>query len=57
MPKTKQQVQREKNEAKRLARETAKARCMVCGEKVELLDRCADGQYLHRHCAYEHSQR
>lgn len=57
MTKTKQQVQREKREAEKLERETKKARCAVCGEPVSLEDRCADGLYLHKSCAYKVSQR
>jgi hypothetical protein len=48
---------RRKKEQARLERETAKARCMVCGKRVALEDRCSDGSYLHRECGYAQSSR
>lgn len=48
---------RRKKEFARLQREAEKARCMVCGEKVSMEDRCTDGGYLHRECGYRYSQR
>lgn len=47
---------RRKKEQERIRRETEKARCMVCGKKVSLEDRCNDGNYLHRECGYAASQ-
>jgi len=48
---------RRKKEAARLKRETERARCVVCGKRVSLEDRCSDGNYLHRECGYATSQR
>jgi len=48
---------RRKKELARLEREASNARCIVCGEPVGVEDRCADGNYLHRACAYEASTR
>ena len=46
-----------KREKERLAREANTARCAWCGKEVSPEDRCEDGLYLHRECAYESSQR
>lgn len=48
---------RRKKEMARLQQDAEKARCMVCGEKVGMEDRCADGRYLHRECGHKYSQR
>lgn len=46
-----------KKEYERLVREAEKARCAVCGKEVTMEDRCSDGTYLHRECAYGTSTR
>jgi hypothetical protein len=46
-----------KREKERLAREAREARCAVCGLEVTIEDRCNDGLYLHRECAYAESSR
>ena len=44
-------------EYERLLREAARAKCAVCEKPVEIEDRCEDGLYLHRECAYKMSSR
>lgn len=46
---------RRKKEIARREREVEDARCMVCDKPVALEDRCEDGNYLHRECAYQTS--
>ena len=48
---------RRKKEYARLEQEAARARCSVCGKPVAMEDRCEDGLYLHRECAYSTSTR
>jgi hypothetical protein len=48
---------RRKKEHERLKREASRARCSVCGEPVGMEDRCQDGTYLHRECAYQNASR
>lgn len=48
---------RRKKEYQRLQREAERARCVACGKPVTMEDRCQDGFYLHRECAYETSTR
>ncbi len=46
-----------KKEIARLKREADKARCAACGKRVSPEDRCSDGLYLHRECAYAQATR
>jgi hypothetical protein len=46
-----------KKQLERDRREAEKAVCAYCGKKVTMEDRCQDGLYLHRECAYASSQR
>lgn len=46
-----------RREKERLVREARVARCAVCGLEVTIEDRCSDGLYLHRECAYAESTR
>jgi hypothetical protein len=48
---------RRKKAQVRLEREAEKARCLICGKAVTPEDRCEDGNYLHRECAYQSSWR
>jgi hypothetical protein len=48
---------RRKKEYARLQREAERARCAACGKPVTMEDRCQDGLYLHRECAYATSSR
>lgn len=41
-----------KKELAKLARMADDARCLVCGKPVSVEDRCSDGNYLHRECAF-----
>lgn len=44
---------RRKKELTRLERMAKEARCLVCGKSVSVEDRCEDGNYLHRGCAFQ----
>jgi hypothetical protein len=46
-----------KSELAKAERDAEKARCAVCGKKVTMEDRCNDGLYIHRECAYKTASR
>lgn len=48
---------RRKKEYARLEQEARRARCSVCKKPVTMEDRCTDGLYLHRECAFKTSNR
>jgi hypothetical protein len=47
--------EKKEREQEALRKQAAAARCAYCGKQVTMEDRCEDGIYLHRECAYKAS--